>query len=76
MNDNQGIVSECRSVCKGQDGGAAWVSISLYCYIIHTTRDQRRKEGGRVDLVGGDGATCWLNYSPVNCSLSSAKIQR
>lgn len=40
MNDNQGIVSECRSVCEGQDDGATQVSIRLYCYIIRVIRDQ------------------------------------
>lgn len=31
MNDNQSIVSECRSSCEGQGDGAARVRIRLCC---------------------------------------------
>lgn len=62
-----------RSSCEGQDDGAVQVSIRLCCYIIHVPRHQCRKERWKV---GGGRVTGWLNYSPVNVSLSSAKTQR
>lgn len=70
MNDNQSVVSECRSSCEGQGDRAARGSIRLCC--LH----KRPVTEGKADVIDGDRMTTWLNYFPVNSSPRSSKIRR